>query len=132
MIICQVRVGYSTSPQASAIQWLPPSQTHSGKRPYLFTQCQAIHARSLLPCQDCPAIKITYNAKVTVPSWATCLMSALASEDTGAGAGAVAGGGGEGSQTTRSFCWKQPMPIPSYLIAIAVGDLESREISPRS
>ncbi|CAM9156911.1 unnamed protein product [Choristocarpus tenellus] len=121
----KVKVGFSTSPQSTAVQWLPPEQTHGGMRPYLFTQCQAIHARSLLPCQDSPAVKITYDAKVTVPSWATCLMSALAVEATSGP------GEGKGEDGTRTFCWTQPMPIPSYLIAIAVGALESRDISHR-
>ncbi|CAN0333654.1 unnamed protein product, partial [Scytosiphon promiscuus] len=75
----KVKISYCTSPRSTAIQWLPPAQTHGGKRPYLFTQGQAIHARSLLPCQDCPSVKITYEAEVTVPEWATCLMSALES-----------------------------------------------------
>lgn len=64
--------------------------------------------------------QITYEAKVTVPAWATCLMSALESaQPQAAGAG------------KRTFSWKQSVPMPSYLIAIAVGELESREISPR-
>ncbi|CAN0397308.1 unnamed protein product, partial [Hapterophycus canaliculatus] len=55
--LLQVNISYCTSPRSTAIQWLPPAQTHGGKRPYLFTQGQAIHARSLLPCQDCPSVK---------------------------------------------------------------------------
>lgn len=51
-------ISYCTSPRSTAIQWLPPAQTHGGKRPYLFTQGQAIHSRSLLPCQDCPSVKV--------------------------------------------------------------------------
>ncbi|CAN0033779.1 unnamed protein product [Ectocarpus sp. 6 AP-2014] len=118
--LLQVKISFCTSPRSTAIQWLPPEQTHGGKRPYLFTQGQAIHSRSLLPCQDCPSVKITYEAKVTVPAWATCLMSALES------ARPQAAGPGK-----RTFSWKQSVPMPSYLIAVAVGELESREISPR-
>lgn len=36
------------------------------------------------------------------------------------------------SDSLRKFSFKQPVPIPSYLIAIAVGNLESREVGPRS
>lgn len=63
--------GYSTSPDASALQWLEPSATKGGQHPYVFTQCQAIHARSLLPCLDSPGVKSTFSATVEAPSWCT-------------------------------------------------------------
>ena len=66
---------YKTSPSASAIQWLAPELTNGGKYPYLFTQCQAIHARSLLPCQDSPGVKTPYTAKVC--SVSVCLYGCL-------------------------------------------------------
>jgi leukotriene-A4 hydrolase len=116
-----VRIHYTTTPTASACQWLPPAQTAGKKHPYLFTQSQAIHARSIFPCQDAPAVKMTYSARVRVPQWATALMSALRSEEKefmdGAG--------------FRTYYWEQPVSMPSYLVALAVGELESREISPR-
>eukprot|EP00281_Chroomonas_sp_CCMP1168_P023467 CAMPEP_0206228258 /NCGR_PEP_ID=MMETSP0047_2-20121206/9075_1 /ASSEMBLY_ACC=CAM_ASM_000192 /TAXON_ID=195065 /ORGANISM="Chroomonas mesostigmatica_cf, Strain CCMP1168" /LENGTH=667 /DNA_ID=CAMNT_0053651493 /DNA_START=132 /DNA_END=2135 /DNA_ORIENTATION=- len=115
----KVTVQYRTSPSSSACQWLPPAQTAGGKRPYLFTQCQAIHARSLIPCQDCPAAKCTWSATVSAPEWATVLMSALQE-----GSGKVVNG-------NKIFQWKQPVPTSSYLVAICVGDLASRDISPR-
>jgi leukotriene-A4 hydrolase len=62
---------YSASADASACQWLPACSTNSKKHPFLFTQCQAIHARSLLPCFDSPGIKATYSATVRAPAWAT-------------------------------------------------------------
>jgi leukotriene-A4 hydrolase len=74
---CQIVVEYSTSPNSSACQWLPPAQTAGKRFPFLFTQCQAIHARSLLPCQDCPKAKCTWSSEILSPSWATVLMSAL-------------------------------------------------------
>ena len=78
--IIMVAVDYETSPDATAIGWLPPAQTAGKKYPYLFTQCQAIHARSMLPCMDAPGKKSTYKAKVTTPSWATAVMSGIQSD----------------------------------------------------
>jgi leukotriene-A4 hydrolase len=117
-----LRIAYHTAPDAAAIQWLASEQTAGKKHPYLFTQCQAIHARSLLPCQDTPAIKVSYKAAVTVPAELTALMSALAigEPSTDAAAG------------TRTFRFEQPRPIPTYLFALAVGDLAPRTIGPRS
>ena len=63
----QITIVYQTTKKCSALQWLPPSQTAGQEHPYLFTQCQAIHARSLLPCQDRCGVKFTYSAHITVP-----------------------------------------------------------------
>lgn len=117
-----VVIEYETSPQCTALQWLKPEQTAGGKHPYLFSQCQAIHARSLLPCQDTPSVKTPYTAKITCGSALTALMSAIPE------------GSEPHSEETESkvHSFKQPVPIPSYLIAIVVGALESRKIGPRS
>ncbi|KAL7535361.1 hypothetical protein ACHAXR_007013, partial [Thalassiosira sp. AJA248-18] len=126
-----VSIQYSTSPSASAAQWLPPAQTAGKKYPYVFsacfvTQCQAIHARSLLPCMDCPAVKMTYDARVTVPSWATAVMSALSKDGTKPNTVTTSEDG-----STKLYEFNQPVPISSYLFALAVGELDSRDISPR-
>jgi len=115
-----VTLKYSTRPTSSAIQWLAPSQTAGKKEPYLFTQCQAIHARTMLPCQDAPSVKATYEASVTVPAQLTAVMSALeAKEPTTHG-------------DRKTFFFTQPVPISSYLIALGVGDLVCKDIGPRT
>ncbi|CAB5396476.1 unnamed protein product [Rhizophagus irregularis] len=73
----ELEISYNTTIQGTAIQWLEPSQTVGKKHPYLFTQCQEIHARSLLPCQDTPCFKITYSANIQVPHPLRALMSAI-------------------------------------------------------
>lgn len=119
----KVTVQYETTKQSSAVQWLPPAQTTGGEHPYLFTQCQAIHARSLIPCQDRPGCKATYTAHVTVPDWATCVMSAVMK--------GVKDIPSSGSGSSKEYHWDQPVPISSYLIAMAVGKLAKRDISER-
>ena len=59
-----IRIEYATAPTASAVQWLSAEQTADKNHPYLFTQCQAIHARSLMPCQDTPVVKAPYEVGV--------------------------------------------------------------------
>jgi leukotriene-A4 hydrolase len=118
-----VSVAYSTTPAASALQWLTPDQTAGKAHPYLFTQCQAIHARTMVPCQDAPLVKTTYDAAVTVPAPLVALMSAVPVGDP---VDAPGGGGG------RTFSFRQAVPIPSYLIALAVGDIVGRDIGPRT
>src|SRR5262245_7005247 len=72
----EVNVYYTTSPQAAALQWLAPSQTAGGKKPFLFTQSEAILARSWVPCQDSPSVRMTYHAKVKTPKDLLAVMSA--------------------------------------------------------
>jgi leukotriene-A4 hydrolase len=115
----EVTIAYRTSPEALALQWLDPAQTAGKRYPFLFSQCQAIHARTLVPLQDTPRARLTYDAEVTVPEPLTAVMSA-------APCGQRSGAGG------RTFAFTMPQPIPPYLLALAVGHLESRELSPRS
>jgi leukotriene A-4 hydrolase/aminopeptidase len=113
----KVKIMYSSRPSAEAVQWLSPSQTTDKKQPFLFTQSQAILARTWVPCQDTPAVRMTYSAKIQVPSNLLAVMSASnpqAKNDSG----------------VYEFEMKQP--IPSYLLALAVGDLQFKALGPRS
>jgi len=112
----QVKIRYTTSPSAAALQWLEPGQTAGGKSPFLFTQSQAVLARTWIPLQDSPGIKFTYDAQITVPPGMMALMSA--ENDTMAHADGV-------------YKFKMPQPISSYLMALAVGDLEFRSYDGR-
>ncbi|KNC81728.1 hypothetical protein SARC_05969, partial [Sphaeroforma arctica JP610] len=115
-----IKVEYVTSPDASGIQWLLPANTAGKKYPYLFTQNQAIHARSMYPCQDTPQAKITYTASVTVPDPLTALMSAAHT------------GKKSGTDGKTTFTFEQKIPMPTYLVALAVGDIVGKEIGPRT
>ena len=115
----RVVVRYSTSPNASALGWLLPEQTASRQHPYLFSQCQAIHARSVVPLQDTPRRRVTFGAELDVPAALRSLMAARFVERRPAP---------DGRAIDR---WEMPEPIPPYLLALAVGAVESRELSPR-
>lgn len=112
-----VTIHYKTSPLASGVQVLKPEQT-LGKHPYLFTQCQAIHARSIVPCQDTPGVKTPYTAQITVDKPLVAVMSAVSVKSVE-------------TPTQTTYFFNQKIAIPSYLIAIVIGDIVSRDISDR-
>lgn len=109
----QLRITYETSPDAEGLQWLTPAQTAGKEKPYLFSQAQAINARTMLPVQDTPAVRLTYDASLRVPDGLLPLMSA--SQD--------------GQDADGNWTFSMPQPIPSYLIAIAVGDIKFKAIN---
>src|SRR5512138_2759282 len=110
---------FQTSPEARALQWLTASQTAGGNYPFLFSQCQAPHARSVFPCQDTPSVRFTYTADIAVPQG---LVAVMAAEQAGVRR--------ESGQTLFSF--EMPQPIPSYLFALAVGNLTFRKLGRRT
>ncbi|MFF1822766.1 M1 family metallopeptidase [Kribbella sp. NPDC058245] len=113
----RVRVSYRTAPTATGLQWLEPSMTAGGVMPFMFSQSQAIHARSWVPIQDTPGVRFSYAAHVTAPPELMVLMGA---------------DNGTASRRTGSYDVVMPEPIPSYLLAIAAGDLVFEPIGERS
>ena len=71
-----IAIYYTTAPAASALQWVDPNGTAGGKKPFLYSQSQAIHARSWIPCQDSPGVRVTYEAEIHAPEDLTAVMSA--------------------------------------------------------
>ena len=113
----KLTIYYSTAADAGALQWLNAQQTAGKKKPFLFTQSEPILARSWIPCQDGPAIRFTYNAMVTVPKDLLAVMSAENPQQ---------------KNTAGTYHFKQTHPIPSYLLALAVGDLGFKRIDERT
>jgi leukotriene-A4 hydrolase len=110
---------FATAPEARALQWLPAAQTAGGRHPFLYSQCQAIHARSVFPCQDTPSVRFTFTAEVEVPGALTTVMAA---EQVGV----------QERGEKRVFQFKMPQPVPAYLFAIGAGNLAFRELGPRT
>ena len=108
-----VTIQYSTTANADALQWLNPQQTAGKKYPFLFTQSQAILARTWIPIQDSPGIRITYSARVKVPKELMAVMSAENPQQ---------------KNNSGEYTFEMKQAIPSYLMALSAGDLVFRPI----
>lgn len=113
----KVNIYYNTTKDAVALQWLKPEQTADKTKPFLFTQGESIWSRTWIPCQDSPGIRFTYNAKVTVPKDLMAVMSAVNPQQ---------------KNDTGIYTFKQDKAIPSYLMALAVGDIGFKAIDKRT
>lgn len=108
-----VAIEFATNPGAEALQWLNPVQTAGKVHPFLFTQSQAILARTWIPIQDGPGIRFTYNATVQVPKELLAVMSAENPRE---------------KNDTGIYTFKMDQPIPAYLMALSVGDLAFQSV----
>jgi leukotriene-A4 hydrolase len=122
--VVDVKIALSTTDKCTSLQWLPPTQTGNKKFPYMFSQSQAIHNRSIFPCQDTPDVKSTYDFRIRspLPVIASGLPTGASSFEKGQ----------DGESGTLLYTFHQEIPMASYLFAIASGDIATASIGPRS
>jgi leukotriene-A4 hydrolase len=112
-----IRVDYETTPASTALQWLTSKQTPWHKA-FLYTESQPIGARTWIPLQDTPQVRAPYKAHIYTDS---PRMRAVMSAENDPKA-----------KRNGEYIFVMPQAVPSYLIALAVGDLEFKETGPRT
>lgn len=113
----EVVIFYETTDKSEALDWLLPNQTAGKTFPFMYTQGQSIFTRSWIPIQDTPGIRITYTAKINTPKNMMAVMSAANPQKI---------------DTNNVYSFEMKQPIPPYLIALAVGNLEFKAIDFRT
>jgi leukotriene-A4 hydrolase len=111
-----IQIDYETLEGSSALQWLTEKQT-SRHKPFLYTESEPISARSWIPLQDTPQVRAPYKAKIHTDDGLRAVMSAE-----------------NDAKPARKgqYSFVMPQAVPSYLIALAVGDLKFQETGPRT
>ncbi|MBI1799152.1 MAG: M1 family metallopeptidase [Candidatus Eisenbacteria bacterium] len=88
----------------------------TGGRSYLFTQFEDTEAREAFPCWDEPEFKIPWQLTLTVPDGDLAVSNTPIERDDREGA-------------MRRVTFARTRPLPSYLIAVAVGAFETVPIT---
>ncbi len=115
--IISINIVYTTTKEGNSAQFLDKKQTYGGKFDYFFTMSEMIVGRELLPSQDTPAVKFPFYLGIKVPKELRGMVSGLFDKVE------------EEEEDTKIFYYKQEIPVPNYLIALAAGNIEERNIS---
>jgi aminopeptidase N len=117
-----IRIEYETSPTAPGLQWVAAGETAGRRQPFLYTQSEPLGTRSWIPLQDTPQVRVTYTATIHTSSDVLAVMSAKNELHTT----------GRPAKRNGEYAFVMPDAVPSYLIALAVGDLAFKATGPRT
>lgn len=112
-----LKIYYHTGTHPRALQWLSPQQTGGKTKPFLYTQSESIYARSWIPCPDGPGMRFSYTARVQVPADLLAVMSATNPQQ---------------KNDSGVYHFQMEIPVPAYLMALAVGDIRFQAIDERT
>jgi leukotriene-A4 hydrolase len=113
----KVEIFYETTPETEALDWVDPSLTLGKIHPYVFTQGQSILTRTWVPLMDTPGLRVTYSADMKVPAELMAVMSADNPTE---------------KNPEGKYHFEMTNPVPCYLMALAVGDLEFAPLDHRT
>lgn len=90
-------------------------RTEAGGESYLFTQFEESDARKAFPCFDEPSFKFPYQMTLTIPEEHIAVTNTPIEIQSA-------------SDGWKTMTFKRTEPLPSYLLAIAAGPLETVDV----
>ena len=112
-----IKIDYESGEDASGLTWLDTKRSLGLTKPFLYTRSGGIGARSWIPLQDTPLVRMTYAVRLHTPPELKAVMSAESDLS-------IKGKG--------EYLFEMSKPTPAWEIALAVGDLKFKETGPRS
>lgn len=92
-------------------------KTTVGAESYVFTQFEAMNARRVFPCFDDPSFKVPFEVTISTPP------GNVAISNTGELSHKQSADG-----KSVTYVFRPTKPLPTYLLAFAVGPLETTEV----
>ncbi|KAF9880698.1 leukotriene a4 hydrolase [Colletotrichum karsti] len=119
----ELAINFETTTKTTGLQWFGPAQTDDKKFPFMFSQGEPVHARSMFPCQDTPSIKTTFD--IIIHSTLPVVASGVPEDELIFPPVKL-------PLDTKTYRFKQDIPISNYLFAVASGNLAGEQIGPKS
>ena len=111
-----INIKYSTTKEGKSAHFLDKNQTIGKTSPVFFTISKMIVGRHLIPIQDTPAKRLPFYLGIKVPKDLRGMMSGLLDKE-------------EEKGDSKIFYYKQEHNVPNYLISLAAGKFDKKDIN---
>jgi len=112
-----IKIEYETTANSTALHWCIPEGPKAKGHAFLYTDAGGIGARSWIPLQDTPQVRTAYKVLVRTVDDSLAVMGA---------------GNDPKAKHNGTYPFLMSQEVPSYTLALAVGQLEFRPTGPRT
>jgi leukotriene-A4 hydrolase len=112
-----IKIDYETTDDSDGLMWIDPKQNPGHAKRFLYSRSAALSARTWIPMQDTPQVRVTYSLRLHTPPEMQAVMS------------------GERDPKVKArgeYLFNMAKPVPADSIALAVGEWKYVETGPRS
>jgi aminopeptidase N len=112
-----IKIEYETTAKSRALRWRVPEGSKSKLPPFVYTVSGGIGARSWIPLQDTPQVRMNYKALIRTSDDLLAVMGA---------------GNDPKVKRNGNYTFVMTEKVPSYTLALGVGHLEFRPTGTRT